>query len=687
MVQSRRLDAEQRRRQARARAISTWPRCATTDRHPSRSTATARRADWRVRRPNRSRATGSAWSSRSRSRTSSRPSVGSCCSSRCSALGVLLVLGVLGYAVVRRSLAPLTEIEQVAEGIAAGDLGRRVPEPDERTEVGRLAGALNGMLARIERAVRDREAAADSAQQSEERMRRFIADASHELRTPLTSIRGFAELYRQGAVPPGEEADRVMGRIESEARRMNVLVEDLLQLARLDQSRPFASAPGRSRAAGRRRRVRRARGRPGPGVPGGDRWCAARGRARRRGATAAGARQPGARTRSRTRPPGHRSTVRLSAGPARSSSRWSTTARVCPTRRSPGCSSGSTAWTRRGAALAGGSGLGSRDRARDRRGARWPRRGGADARRRRDVPGPPAGCACTRWFGQRASTPVASSLSAIGRSAIPTVPSGRSQGTPRFRSRASSHDADTRSGRRSRAGREPQLQTTSRRSGRQLRRYPNAPAANPSAQTWSYAGVRRPAIRTPRPAHSRRAVPRRWRHRPDAARVVPAGRRAAVRPDAAAPLLRHAPRPRRGAGAVWSRWSRQPRSSPAASAARSARRSPTTSSQRRPAPADGGSTSVTSTSTGTGSVADAASTIMPSTVVIEVTGLVRAAWRADRRQRLRRRPRHRGPHPHERPRGHGRRFGEQPEDHGDVLGRDDRRTRPSSAWTRARTSR
>lgn len=157
--------------------------------------------------------------------------------------GVLLVLGGLGYAVVRRSLAPLREIEQVAEGIAAGDLGRRVPEPNERTEVGRLAGALNGMLARIEHAVRDREAAADAARRSEERMRRFIADASHELRTPLTSIRGFAELYRQGAVAPGEEADRVMGRIENESRRMNVLVEDLLQLARLDQSRPFVPAP------------------------------------------------------------------------------------------------------------------------------------------------------------------------------------------------------------------------------------------------------------------------------------------------------------------------------------------------------------------------------------------------------------------------------------------------------------
>jgi two-component system OmpR family sensor kinase len=145
--------------------------------------------------------------------------------------------------VVRRSLRPLDEIEQVAEDIAAGDLARRVPEPDERTEVGRLAGALNGMLARIEQAVREREAAANAARQSEERMRRFVADASHELRTPLTSIRGFAELYRQGAVPPGEDSDRVMGRIESEAGRMNVLVEDLLQLARLDQSRPFVAAP------------------------------------------------------------------------------------------------------------------------------------------------------------------------------------------------------------------------------------------------------------------------------------------------------------------------------------------------------------------------------------------------------------------------------------------------------------
>ncbi len=150
----------------------------------------------------------------------------------------LVVLAIAGSVLIRRSLRPLQEIESVAGDIAAGDLGRRVPDPDERTEVGRLAAALNGMLARIESAVRDREIAATTAYQSEQRMRQFVADASHELRTPLTSIRGFAELYRQGAVPDGPETGRAMARIESEAGRMNVLVEDLLLLARLDERRP-----------------------------------------------------------------------------------------------------------------------------------------------------------------------------------------------------------------------------------------------------------------------------------------------------------------------------------------------------------------------------------------------------------------------------------------------------------------
>jgi two-component system OmpR family sensor kinase len=155
----------------------------------------------------------------------------------------LVALGFVGSWVIRRSLRPLEEIESVAGDIAAGDLARRVPDPDERTEVGRLAGALNGMLVQIESAVRDREVAATTANQSEQRMRRFVADASHELRTPLTSIRGFAELYRQGAVPAGPEVGRVMSRIESEAGRMNMLVEDMLLLARLDERRPMRMVP------------------------------------------------------------------------------------------------------------------------------------------------------------------------------------------------------------------------------------------------------------------------------------------------------------------------------------------------------------------------------------------------------------------------------------------------------------
>jgi two-component system OmpR family sensor kinase len=99
------------------------------------------------------------------------------------------------------------------------------------------------MLGQIEHAFRAREASEASALASEERMRRFVADASHELRTPLTSIRGFAELYRQGAVGDAENLDRVMGRVEQEAARMGLLVEDLLLLARLDQQRPLEQEP------------------------------------------------------------------------------------------------------------------------------------------------------------------------------------------------------------------------------------------------------------------------------------------------------------------------------------------------------------------------------------------------------------------------------------------------------------
>ena len=149
---------------------------------------------------------------------------------------VLLILGVVGYLVVNRSLRPLAVVERTAAAIAAGELDRRVPERDPHTEVGRLSAALNGMLAQIQRAVADSEFSAEQARHSEDRLRRFITDASHELRTPLTTIRGFAELYRQGAA---DDVPMLMSRIESESRRMGLLVEDLLLLAQLDAHRPL----------------------------------------------------------------------------------------------------------------------------------------------------------------------------------------------------------------------------------------------------------------------------------------------------------------------------------------------------------------------------------------------------------------------------------------------------------------
>ena len=133
---------------------------------------------------------------------------------------VLAVLGTAGYLLVRNSLRPLQEVEHTAQAIAGGDLSRRVPSGDERTEVGRLSAALNGMLGRIESSFRAQQSSEEQARASEGRMRRFVADASHELRTPLTSIRGFAELHRQGAVRGPEDTSRILSRIEAEATRM-----------------------------------------------------------------------------------------------------------------------------------------------------------------------------------------------------------------------------------------------------------------------------------------------------------------------------------------------------------------------------------------------------------------------------------------------------------------------------------
>lgn len=152
---------------------------------------------------------------------------------------VLALLALCAFVVVRTSLRPLAEVEETAEAIARGDLTQRVPDGPAGTEIGRLTNSLNGMLEQIEAAFRAREQSESAALASEERMRRFVADASHELRTPLTSIRGFAELYRMGASGDPAEVARMMSRIEGEATRMGLLVEDLLLLARLDEARPL----------------------------------------------------------------------------------------------------------------------------------------------------------------------------------------------------------------------------------------------------------------------------------------------------------------------------------------------------------------------------------------------------------------------------------------------------------------
>ncbi|QZN87346.1 HAMP domain-containing protein [Cellulomonas sp. C5510] len=153
-----------------------------------------------------------------------------------SALSILVIGVVVGGWAVRRSLRGLREIEATAARIAAGDLSERVPPAPESTEVGRLGAALNTMLSQIE-------AAFDDRTRSEERMRRFVADASHELRTPLAAIRGYGELYRMGALTEKDQVDDTMRRIEQSATRMGGLVEDLLALARLDANRPGRTDP------------------------------------------------------------------------------------------------------------------------------------------------------------------------------------------------------------------------------------------------------------------------------------------------------------------------------------------------------------------------------------------------------------------------------------------------------------
>ncbi len=146
--------------------------------------------------------------------------IGSACAGLLAAAGTIVVM--------RRGLRPVEAMAVQADGITAGDLSGRVSAHDPRTEVGRLGAALNGMLARINDFIGEREA-------SQQATRRFFADASHELRTPLASLRANAELYQQGAVRSREQLDEVMRRIVAESQRMSALVDGLLNLARLDQ--------------------------------------------------------------------------------------------------------------------------------------------------------------------------------------------------------------------------------------------------------------------------------------------------------------------------------------------------------------------------------------------------------------------------------------------------------------------
>jgi signal transduction histidine kinase len=159
-------------------------------------------------------------------------------------LVALISLMVIGFWLVSASLAPLRAIERTARSIAGGDLSRRVPEGPPRTEVGQLAQAFNQMLGQIESAYHARAEGERKAQLSEERMRRFIADASHELRTPLTSIRGFADFYAQQGECADEHATaHMMARIRAESKRMSALVDDLLLLAHLDEERDLVLSP------------------------------------------------------------------------------------------------------------------------------------------------------------------------------------------------------------------------------------------------------------------------------------------------------------------------------------------------------------------------------------------------------------------------------------------------------------
>ncbi|MEO3850684.1 HAMP domain-containing sensor histidine kinase [Streptomyces sp. B8F3] len=155
----------------------------------------------------------------------------------------LLTVAVVGTALVRTALRPLVRVEKTAAAIAAGDLTQRVPEHPQRTELGRLGRALNGMLGQIEGAFRARAESESTARRSEERMRRFVADAGHDLRTPLAVIRAWADYCHRGPRRDRAELEQILATVGTEATRMGTLIEDLLLLARLDQQRPLRRSP------------------------------------------------------------------------------------------------------------------------------------------------------------------------------------------------------------------------------------------------------------------------------------------------------------------------------------------------------------------------------------------------------------------------------------------------------------
>jgi two-component system OmpR family sensor kinase len=160
-------------------------------------------------------------------------------------VGALAMGGLLlvAWFVVRHDLLPLERIAKAAEAIAGGDLSHRAGVPHDQTEVGRLGAAFDAMVDQIEASFGQQQAALEAKEQSEDRLRRFVADASHELRTPLTAVRGYADLYRAGGLQDPTELAVAMDRIGTESRRMGALVDDLLTLARLDQGLPVRREP------------------------------------------------------------------------------------------------------------------------------------------------------------------------------------------------------------------------------------------------------------------------------------------------------------------------------------------------------------------------------------------------------------------------------------------------------------